>query len=380
MNAQKITTLFATDPDGSEAARGHPARARLPARRRRLSRWRTGGAWHSRIVAILKVGLPLVALGLLSALFLVQTDDRLGGRRLLAGRRRGARQRAADHQPDLHRHDRAARTASASPPTQVVPDAAPPQRAAITDARGHARPARRAERHGAGGHRRSRHSDPAAGPEPARSTIATSDGYRIDADKATLDLQRRRRSSPETMWSSRGPLGRITSGSLHVAPASRRAARRVASLSETACGWYTIRRTRSEDAVMRAGWLAAMLVAVLPGLGAGAGRPGAVRRASHDATLAGRDHLRPPRARPGRRHGGLHRHRQGRAGRRCGSRPTGSRSSTTRRPASGHAPAQVQRMVANGNVTLSNGAEAAEASRRPTRSPPGPSRWTATCC
>ena len=38
-----------------------------------------GPGLYSRVVAILKVGLPLVAVGLLASLFLVQTDDRLGG-------------------------------------------------------------------------------------------------------------------------------------------------------------------------------------------------------------------------------------------------------------------------------------------------------------
>ena len=36
-----------------------------------------GPGLHSRVVAILKVGLPLVALALLSGLFLAQPDDRL---------------------------------------------------------------------------------------------------------------------------------------------------------------------------------------------------------------------------------------------------------------------------------------------------------------
>ena len=38
-----------------------------------------GPGLYSRVVAVLKVGLPLVAVGLLASLFLVQTDDRLGG-------------------------------------------------------------------------------------------------------------------------------------------------------------------------------------------------------------------------------------------------------------------------------------------------------------
>ena len=40
---------------------------------------RSGPGLYSRFVAILKIGLPLIALGMLSALFLIQSDDRLGG-------------------------------------------------------------------------------------------------------------------------------------------------------------------------------------------------------------------------------------------------------------------------------------------------------------
>jgi lipopolysaccharide export system protein LptC len=37
-----------------------------------------GPGLYSRVVAVLKVGLPLVAVGLLASLFVVQTDDRIG--------------------------------------------------------------------------------------------------------------------------------------------------------------------------------------------------------------------------------------------------------------------------------------------------------------
>ena len=103
---------------GAGAAGGHPARARLPARRRRLSRWRRARGCIRGSSPILKVGLPLVALGLLSALFLVQTEDRLGGGIVFSpGDIDGARQRAADHATRPSPAPPAARTASASPPS-----------------------------------------------------------------------------------------------------------------------------------------------------------------------------------------------------------------------------------------------------------------------
>ncbi len=49
--------------------------------------------------------------------------------------------------------------------------------------------------------------------------IETSDGYRIDTDKATLDLRKGAFVAGDHV-ESRGPLGQITSGSLHVAPAA----------------------------------------------------------------------------------------------------------------------------------------------------------------
>ncbi len=61
---------------------------------------------HSRLVAILKLGLPLVALGLLSALFLVQTDDRIGGVVFSDGDVEALGNGLRDHQSDLHRHHR----------------------------------------------------------------------------------------------------------------------------------------------------------------------------------------------------------------------------------------------------------------------------------
>src|SRR4051812_14122297 len=90
------------------------------------------GGWHSRIVAVLKVGLPLIALGLLAALFLVQTDDRLAGdlvfsRGDIEALGSGLRLTNPVFTGTTRSGDRFRFTAE-----EVVPDAAPPKRAAIT--------------------------------------------------------------------------------------------------------------------------------------------------------------------------------------------------------------------------------------------------------
>ena len=204
-----------------------------------------GPGLHSRIVAILKVG-PAAGCARPPVGAVPGADrrpDRRGG--LLAGRRRGARE-AGCRSPTRPSPARpAVRTASASPPTLVVPDAAPPQRAAITTLAGTI----------------DLHNGP--------SVTVQADTGDLDIPTQRLDLSgkvairpptatgstpTRRRSicapgpsSPETRCVStraaradhlRQPARR---------PGSRRAARRVASLSETACGCYTIRRTRSKE-------------------------------------------------------------------------------------------------------------------------------------
>ena len=180
-----------------------------------------GPGLHSRVVAILKVGLPLVALGLLPALFLVP-DRRPAGRRrrLLAGRRRGARQRACRSPTRPSPAPPAAATASASPPTLVVPDAAPPERAAITTLAGDARAARRA-----GGDGRA----PTTGDLDIPTQRLDLAGEVRHRDLGRLPHRRRARrrstsgpapSSPATRSRAPGRSGAITSGSLHVAPAA----------------------------------------------------------------------------------------------------------------------------------------------------------------
>ena len=77
----------------------------------------TGPGLHSQVVALLKLGLPLVAVGLLAALFLVQTDDSIGGGVVFSRGDVDAAGRAASGSPTRPSPaPPAATTASASPP------------------------------------------------------------------------------------------------------------------------------------------------------------------------------------------------------------------------------------------------------------------------
>ncbi|MFO1208273.1 MAG: hypothetical protein U1E40_03525 [Amaricoccus sp.] len=172
--------------------------------------------WHSRIVSVLKVGLPLVALGLLAALFLVQTDDTIGGVVFSQGDvdALGAGLKVSNpiFTGTTRGNDRFRFTA-----TLVVPDAAPPQRAAITDLAGTV----------------DLHDGPQIAVKAATGdldiptqrldmagnvVITTSDGYQLDSDRATLDLRIGAMVAGDKVVGT-GPLGQITSGSLHVTPA-----------------------------------------------------------------------------------------------------------------------------------------------------------------
>ena len=177
----------------------------------------SGNGLHSRVVSILKVGLPLVALGLLAALFLVQTDDRIGGvvfsRGDVAALGSGLKVTNPIFTGTTRGNDHFRFTAAV-----VVPDAAPPQRAAITDLAGTL----------------DLHDGPQVSVKASTGdldiptqrlditgavVITTSDGYRLDTDRATLDLKAGTMVAGDKVVGT-GPLGRITSGTLHVSPAS----------------------------------------------------------------------------------------------------------------------------------------------------------------
>ncbi len=174
---------------------------------------------YSRFVVILKVALPLVALGMLSALFLIQTDDRLGGGELvfsrgdLAALGSGLRVSDATFSGTTRGDDRFRFTAEL-----VRPDAAPPTRADVTGISGTI--------------------DLLDGPSvsmraPGGSLdiasenltltgevgIETSDGYRIRTGAVAIDLRAGTLQSGEPV-TGEGPLGRIDAGSLEISPAA----------------------------------------------------------------------------------------------------------------------------------------------------------------
>lgn len=91
-----------------------------------------GPGLYSRIVAILKIGLPLVALGLLAGLFLISTEDELEGGLVfsegdLEALGSGMQITSPSFSGASREDDRFRFTADL-----VVPDSAPPTRASIT--------------------------------------------------------------------------------------------------------------------------------------------------------------------------------------------------------------------------------------------------------
>ncbi len=177
-----------------------------------------GPGLYSRVVAVLKVGLPLVAVGLLASLFLVQSDDRVGdGVVFSPGDVEALGSGLAVTNPiftgTTRGEDRFRFTAEL-----VQPDAAPPKRALITALAGtlalHDGPEVRVS---------ARTGDldiPTQRLDLGGDVvITTSDGYRMVTDKATLDLRAGAFVAGDRVEST-GPLGEIVSGSLHIAPAA----------------------------------------------------------------------------------------------------------------------------------------------------------------
>ena len=178
----------------------------------------TGQGWHSRIVAVLKRGLPLVALGLLAALFLVQTDDTIGGGVVFSkgdveALGSGLRITNPTFTGTTESDDRFRFTAE-----EVVPDAAPPTRAAITGLAGTLElkdgPVVGLEADSGDLHIPTQRLDMTGAVK-----IESSDGYRMLADKATLDLKAGTLVAGDKVVST-GPLGEITSRNLLVSQAT----------------------------------------------------------------------------------------------------------------------------------------------------------------
>jgi lipopolysaccharide export system protein LptC len=173
--------------------------------------------FRSRVVTILKVGLPLVALGMLSALFLIQTDDSLpgGGLVFTKGDMDALGEGLSVSNPVLtgtsQNDDRFRFTAD-----RVVPDAAPPTRADLTNVAGTIDLDRGASID---------LTAPTAALDLQTQRIAldgpihitTSDGYDMRARDMNIDLAKGVLEATESV-ESRGPLGNISSGSLRVEP------------------------------------------------------------------------------------------------------------------------------------------------------------------
>lgn len=172
---------------------------------------------HSRIVGVLKIGLPLVALGMLASIFLVQTD-RLGGdlgfsQGDIDALGRGLRIANPTFTGTTRGQDRFRFTAAL-----VEPDAAPPERAKITTLAGevalHNGPVVELEADRGDLHIPTERLDVAG-----NVRIRTSEGYRMAAEQATLDLRAGSLIAGNTVETT-GPLGQIDSGSLTIEPAA----------------------------------------------------------------------------------------------------------------------------------------------------------------
>ena len=176
-----------------------------------------GPGFHSRAVAVLKIGLPLVALGMLAALFLMQAEDDFAGDLVFSSGDvealgEGLRVSNATFTGTTRGEDSFRLTAA-----MVEPDAAPPQRVWIGELTGSLKlnggpmvevvaatgdldlPTQRLDLTG-------------------DVRIDTSDGYRLRAEKVTLDLDAGSLVAGDWVETT-GPLGRIDSGSLRVAAA-----------------------------------------------------------------------------------------------------------------------------------------------------------------
>ena len=239
------------------------------------------GRWHSWIVSVLKIGLPLIALGLLAALFLVQTDDTIGGVVFSQGDVDALGEGLKVSNPiftgTTRGEDRFRFTAAL-----VVPDAAPPQRAAITDLAGtvdlHNGPQISVQAKTGDLDIPTQRLDMAG-----NVVITTSDGYRLDSDRATLDLRVGAVVAGNKVVGT-GPLGQITSGSLHVTPADAKGTspallfrRRRAAAIRTTGG-------QAGNAMKRGGWRLAILAAAVPVLALAQGTQVPFGGLHHDAS------------------------------------------------------------------------------------------------
>jgi lipopolysaccharide export system protein LptC len=188
---------------------------------------RTGPGFYSRLVAVLKIGLPLLALGLLSSLFLLSTDDDFEGGLVfsesdLEALGQGLRVTGPVLTGRTRGEDPFRFTAEI-----VIPDAAPPTRATISQLDGQVE--------FIGG--------PVVDIEApdadldlerqvmalwGRVTVRSDDGYTIVADRMEVDLVSGAMTA-EGAVDGRGPMGTIASETMAVVPAAADPDRRVFS-------------------------------------------------------------------------------------------------------------------------------------------------------
>ena len=172
---------------------------------------------YSRLVAILKVLLPLVALGLLSALFLIPTEDRPGQAVVfsegdIAALGEGMRVVNPTFTGMTGTEDRFRFDA-----LLVVPDAAPPTKASITSVEG------RIEFVGGLDVDLIAASGELDIPEDMLELagdvqIDTSDGYRLRTERLSVDLGTGVIEAREPVAAT-GPMGGIDAGRMRIAPA-----------------------------------------------------------------------------------------------------------------------------------------------------------------
>jgi lipopolysaccharide export system protein LptC len=178
----------------------------------------TAPGLYSRVVAVLKVGLPLVALGMLAALFLIQTEDRLApGLRFTEGDLAALGEGLRISNPTF-----TGTTRDGAPfrftAEFVVPDAAPPTRAAIIGLQGELElPDGPTIRLDAAGGDLDLERQVLVLEGDVR--VTTSDGYRLASERMTLDLAAGTLEAGDAVVTE-GPLGRIDSGSLAIAPSA----------------------------------------------------------------------------------------------------------------------------------------------------------------
>jgi lipopolysaccharide export system protein LptC len=174
-----------------------------------------GPGLYSRVVAVLKVGLPLIAAAMLAGLFLISDDGRQGGELVfspadLAALGAGMRVTRPVFSGVTEGMDRFRFTAE-----EVTPDAAPPTRATITALSGHIDFAdgRGVDLRADGG---------AIDLEDQRLTLegavqaATADGYAFTADRVEIDLRGGGLVATGRVAGD-GPMGRIDAARLTVA-------------------------------------------------------------------------------------------------------------------------------------------------------------------